>query len=491
MERKFRKDAKAVNTAFASFFLNDKKKPIVEHQFFAIFLWHVNCNSKRASEKLVDFKEEYALEHRTLLALLKAEVKPAVGCTEPAAVAMAAGRAASLLGGSIQRINVWVSKNIYKNAMGVMLPNTGEAGLDLAVALGVIIGKPEKELQILELVTEEVLIKAKRFIDDGKVEVGLADNEGVYIRARAEGENGWDEIEIADSHTNIIREIKNGETIFIRDKRAEEPVPQDNSIDVTGYSLKDLIEAIETVPLEDIRFLQEGIEMNMLIAAKGLEIKPGKGLGIGLKQLMDRGLLSKDIANSARIAVAAACDARMAGVNFPVMSSMGSGNHGIEVIIPLAVVAQEINAPTERVLRALALSHLICAFVKQRTGKLTPICGCSIAAGVGVTAAITWLKGGSQIQIEGAIKNVIGNLTGMICDGAKGGCAFKLSTTAGEAVTAAHLALDGLTISCHDGIISFTVEETIRNLGDLCQEGLANTDAAILKIMMQKTCHAS
>lgn len=425
------------------------------------------------------------MSKESFLTLLKNEVKPALGCTEPAAVAWAVAKAAEYLNSKISKVAVCVSTNVFKNAKAVIIPNTQESGLHLAGALGVILRNPEKELQLFEDITVESLEKAHQFILENRIEVKLSSHEGFYIEAMVEGEAGWAKVYVSGGHTNMIKAEINGEVIYENKSFPEsELVPCDTNI--TAYRIIDLIDFIETVPVEEISFLENGITMNIFMAEKGLELKPGLGLGGGLQKLLECGIISNDLVNKVRIAVAAACDARMAGLNSPIMSCMGSGNHGIEAIVPLAVVAKEIKAPGERVIRALALSHLVTAYVKQHTGKLTPICGCSVAAGVGVTAGITWLIGGNFEQIAGAIKNVIGNLTGMICDGAKGGCALKLSTSAAEAVTSAYLAVKGVIISPSDGIISAAVEDTIRNLGEISISGMSNADQTILKIMMEK-----
>lgn len=424
------------------------------------------------------------LQHNALISLLNSEVKPALGCTEPAAVALAVAKATKLLGGGIENIIVTVSGNLLKNAMGVTIPNTREVGLEMAAALGMIKGNPDKELEVFDGVADGDVEKARRFTALGNVRVHLAKENGFYIRARVEGEGGWAEVYVVGSHTNIVKMIVNGIKIFSKDSQGG--LDDHETVDVTQYTLADFVEAIETIPVDQISFLQDGIDMNLFIASRGLELNAGLGVGAALKSLLDKGVVCADVVYKARMIVAAACDARMAGLKIPVMSTSGSGNHGIEAILPIAVVAEEMDAPKEKVLRALAFSHLVTAFVKQHTGKLSPICGCSVAAGAGAAAAIVWLMGGKIEQIEGAIKNIIGNLAGMICDGAKGGCALKLSTSAGEAIIAAQLALQGVIVSPKDGIISNTVEETVKNLGRVSSSGMTCTDEAILQIMINK-----
>ena len=422
--------------------------------------------------------------HDEWIAMLRDEVRPALGCTEPAAVAFTVAKARDFLGGQINRIRLSVSGNIYKNALAVTIPNTAEAGLQMAAALGLLCGDVDKGLQVFTGVGMEDVIKAKELLRKGAVDIRILKAEGVYIEARVEGEHGWAEVVVSGGHTHVTRTLVNGNLVF----RASDPLSlsRRKDRDLTDYSLEELIQAVEQFPLADIAFLQDGIDMNLAMAETGLALRAGLGVGAGLKDLMERGVLGSDLSNRTKMTVAAAADARMAGVDQPVMSTMGSGNQGIGAIVPVALVAREQKASSEQTLRALALSHLLTAYVKTFAGRLSTMCGCAVAAGVGAAAALTWLMGGTTEQVAGAVKNMIGNLAGMICDGAKGGCALKLSTSAGEAILAANLALTGVSISAKDGIIEVSVEETIRNLGRLSSSGMLCTEETILAIMLQK-----
>ncbi len=422
--------------------------------------------------------------HKTLISFLSSEVKPALGCTEPAAVAWTTAQAKNLLGGRIELVEVTVSRNIYKNAMSVIVPPTQEAGVSIAAALGVVMEGPAEDLLLLQSVTVTDVAKARELTEQGKVKLVLSEQEGVYIRARVIGNRGWAEAHVAGSHTNMVKAIVNGATILtLREDGFES---KSAMVDFTGYSFGELVKTVVNLPLEDISFLQAGIEMNLFIAEKGLENTVGLGVGTGLKSLLAKGLLSNDLANRVRMNVAAACDARMAGLRLPVMTTVGSGNHGIVAIVPVAIAAREMNASQTQVLRALALSHVITAYVKNHTGRLSPVCGCAVAAGAGAAAALTWLWGGNLAQMEGAVKNIIGNLVGMLCDGAKGGCALKLSTSAGEAVIAAQLALQNVIVSSSDGIVAETLEGTVQNLGQISTDGMLSTDPVILAVLMRK-----
>lgn len=423
------------------------------------------------------------LQYKELFELLRSEIRPALGCTEPVAIALAAAKAASLIDGTIRHIHVEVSRNIYKNALAVTIPNTHESGLELAAALGALCRNPDKELELLDDITNEDIKLAKQLIADHTVTVTIAPQGGLFIKARVETAKGYAAVYVEGGHTQVVKTIVNGTTADL-DTAGQ---LQKRQYDLTRYSLDDLIIAIETVDLAEISFLQEGIDMNLFIAAKGLETEAGLGVGAGLQKMMNQGIVSNDVMNKARVAVAAACDARMAGLGYPVMTTMGSGNQGIGATVPLAIVAREYDVSNEKLLRSLALSNLVTAYVKQFTGKLSSACGCSIAAGVGVTAAVAWLMGGTSSQVKGAMQNMIGNLAGMICDGAKGGCALKLATSAAEAIFSAQLALQNIIISSKDGIIGSTIEATIKNLGAISAPGNDSMGDAILAIMLEKS----
>lgn len=399
-------------------------------------------------------------------------------------MALAVAKARDYLGGRIDGIKLAVSGNIYKNALAVTIPHTEEAGLEMAAVLGLLKGEADRGLEVFAGVGPAEVKQAKLLVARGLAQVRIADREGIFIEAHLEGERGWVEVVIADQHTHVASVRVNGkmrqqEEGYDKQERSGSWFPDE-------YKLSELVEQVERLRPEDIEFLRDGLEMNLAMAELGLQSKPGLALGAGLKSLIERGFLSDDVGNRARVAVAAACDARMAGSDQPVMSSMGSGNHGIVAIVTVAVLAQEIGATEERTLRALALSHLVTAFVKQYTGRLSTMCGCAVAAGAGAAAAAAWLQGGKAEQVAGAVQNIIGNLAGMICDGAKGGCAFKLSTAAAEAILSSEMALAGVIINPVDGIISPTVEATVRNLGRLSSAGMTCAEETILDIMLHK-----
>lgn len=417
---------------------------------------------------------------KMLVEIIQAEILPAIGCTEPAAVALAVAWAARFLGGRLEKLEVTVSGNIFKNGMAVMIPNTGRFGLERAAALGAFLD-PEEELNLFNSVHSSQLNQAEKMLEEGRVKLEVGSEDGVFIHVRAWAERENVEVWITGKHTNLSRVVKNGILIYQEKEREQ---TKNSTLDLTSLTLQELIQTVSDLTVNQLNFLHYGIEINLQIAEEGLQFAPGLGVGSGLKKYF--GNSSTDLIHTVRTHVAGACDARMAGLNRPVMTVSGSGNHGLEAIIPVALVAQSTKTSEERTLQAVALSILVTAYVKRFIGRLSPVCGCSIAAGSGVAAALTWLQGGSYEQIGGAVKNIIGNLTGMICDGAKGGCALKLSSAAAEAMLSAELALQDIIISARDGIISLSVEETIANLGVICANGLSGMDRTLLSVMTAK-----
>lgn len=421
---------------------------------------------------------------KKLLQTLINGVKPALGCTEPVAVGLAAAKALEGINGEIEKVKVKVSPNIFKNGMGVGIPGTKEIGLLFAAALGVTCGDSNLGLEVFRPVNDIGISQAEKLISKNIVNVELEIEKGnFYIEAEVETSMGKGICIIKDNHTNIVYVEANGKVLFSKDEVCKTNSHSNEYLkDIT---LQDIREFVETVPYSDIEFLLEGVKLNMDIAKAGLEKKSGPGLGAAMNLLMNEGVMQKDVINEARVLTSAACDARMAGVNMPVMSSAGSGNHGITAIIPPTVVCEYMGYNDEKLARTLAFSHLTTAYIKVFTGGLSPVCGCAVAAGIGASASITWALGGTNEQIGGAIKNMIGTLTGMVCDGAKGGCAFKLSTASSEAIIQAKLAMANVIINNIDGIISPEVERTIRNLGSFCNEGMKNADNEIIDIMLK------
>jgi len=437
--------------------------------------------------KLGKYKErlgEMGVDKQTsklLLDMVKEETIPAIGCTEPVAVAYAASVAKKHFKGEMNRLIVNVSISIFKNGKSVTIPNTNECGLDLAASLGSICGEPEDGLCIFRNVTQDYIKEAHDLIAEDKVKVNWSLNTpSVYVEVIMENDFNIVEVVLKNAHNHI-------ESVKVNKKIVYENVLDYSNKTTADFlknlTFKDLRLICEEIDIEKLDFIEEGIQMNMMAAEKGLKEKKGLGLGASLLALQKKGMLSSDASQIARMYTAAGADMRMGGDSCPIMTSAGSGNQGLGVVIPIVVVAKERNIPTEKLYRAIFYAHMINKFVKQYTGKLSALCGCAIAAGVGASAAITWMLGGDDEHISGAVQNMMANLTGMLCDGAKETCAIKLSTSASEAVLSAYLANDNVISKSNTGILGKTAEETMKNLGILCNKGLLDTNEVIVNIM--------
>ena len=422
------------------------------------------------------------------------EVAPALGCTEPSAIALAAAAASTLLAGEEpERIRLWVDPNIYKNAFAVSIPGTdGESGLGLAAALGAVGGDPARGLEVLETIGGDDLARARELVRAGAVEVNLLDDHhGLYVRASVSSIGHVANCVIEGVHDNITGLTLDGKDLgdhkLIKESRGDHESLEELETWIRTLTLSQLLDLLDDLDTEDMEFLQQGIEYNSRLAEYGLKHGPGLGIGLGLERLANEGMISRDMVLASRILTSAAADARMSGAKLPAMSSGGSGNHGLTAILPIVAINEFIKVDEkDRILKAVALSHLVTAYVKAHTGRLTAICGCSVAAGAGAAAGVTYLMGGSLNHISGAIKNIVGDLAGVICDGAKDSCAMKLATAAGAAVHAGLFSLHGIFVQSTDGIIGFTSEQTMENVGTLSSEGMIEADRAILRIMLEK-----
>ena len=401
---------------------------------------------------------------KQLVDILVAEVKPALGCTEPVAVALACAKAKELLGEEIVKHNVLVSPNVYKNGMCVGIPGTDRLGLKISVALGFIGGHSENGLRVLETLTEEEVKAAEQYIDTTPISISPAETkEKVYIEVSLEGKTRTSKVVIRTKHDNFVYLESNGEVLLNEEVKEEVAATtaeeKENILDT--ITIKELVENIENLEFEEIEFLLEGISMNEEMAKYGLNQKIGVGVGYGMKKSMESGLLGDDLINNAMMITAAASDARMAGVKLPVMSSNGSGNHGITAILPIVAYSKKFPQTDERLAKSLAISHLVTAYVKNFTGRLSAVCGCGVAASTGATAGISWLMSGDIKQVEGAMENIVASLSGMICDGAKSGCALKLASAASAAVQSAIIANQDCFVPPLNGIVGTSVEQFI------------------------------
>jgi L-cysteine desulfidase len=433
------------------------------------------------------------MDSRLLISLLKAEVIPAMGCTEPGAVALASAQAGKVLKKPIDSIEIIVNANIYKNGMAVGIPGTGSTGLEIAAALGAIKKQPEKQLSVLAAVSPEELTDALQLLSEGRIQITVDDDKSnLWICALIKAGSEWSRVIIADHHTNIISIEHNGEVIFSKlSDPARQAVDNRQVLRGSDITIAGLIAAVEQIPSQELTFLLDGVEMNLAAAQLGSARQLGMGIGHVFAEMQGQGIMADDIINYAKRLTAAAADVRMSGETVPIMSSAGSGNHGITVILPVYAVAERINCSKERLTQAIAISHLVTIYIKIHTGSLSALCGCAVAAATGASAAITWLLGEDIAKIQAAMKNVIANLTGMICDGGKVGCALKLSTAAATAVESALLAQRHIIVPSTNGIIAPTIEETICNLGKISNPGMVETDKIILKVMLAKGAQKS
>ncbi|MCW8328561.1 L-serine ammonia-lyase, iron-sulfur-dependent, subunit alpha [Photobacterium sp. SDRW27] len=417
---------------------------------------------------------------------VKKEVVPALGCTEPVSVALAAAIATRNLKGKPNRIDAFVSPNLMKNGMGVGVPGTGMVGLPIAAAVGALAGEPEAELEVLKNITEADVEQAKLMLEQHQVCVGVAKVTNILF-AKVTVSDGTDEatVIIADGHTQVVSIEVNGKAIFIADPQpvaSNSDQPKNIFSEATAH---DIYEFALNVPIEDIQFIVESLELNDALSREGLTGKYGLQIGATFQRNVDRGLLSGGLLTDVLRRTSAASDARMDGAMKPAMSNSGSGNQGIAATMPVVVVAEHLKADADTTARALMMSHLMAIYIKSYQNKLSALCGATTAS-MGAVAGMTWLLGGRFEQISAAICSMIGDITGIICDGAKTSCAMKVSSSASAAVKAALMALDGIRVTGSEGIVADDVDTSIRNMSALANGAMTQTDVQILDIMVHK-----
>lgn len=413
------------------------------------------------------------------ITLLKREVVPALGCTEPMSVALAAANCLKLLGETPTRISVWVSGNLFKNGMGVGVPGTGMIGLPVAAAVGITGGNPDAGLEVLKTLTPEQVEAAKALLPVIKVDVKDVPDV-LYAEVLAEVRGHSARVVICTDHTRIILMEKDGEVLM---EQASAPGVQIQPAK-PAMTLREIVDFALEVPLAEIDFIREAATMNQALADEGLQ---GYGLKIGkiLTEQVERKLLSDDLMTLAMRLSSAASDARMDGAMLPAMSNSGSGNQGIAATMPVVAAARFLKASDEQLTRALVMSHLVAIYIKTYQNKLSALCAASTAA-MGAGAAITWLLGGQYQQISHCINNMIGDVSGIICDGAGSACSMKVSTSTSAAVKSSLMAINNLHVPQSEGIVSDDVDQTIANLGRLSKEGMLDTDIEIINIMRAK-----
>lgn len=423
---------------------------------------------------------------KQIIALINQEVVPAVGCTEPMAVALCTARATEALGCPPEKITALLSANILKNAMGVGIPGTGMIGLPIAIALGALIGKSDYQLEVIKDLDEEALKRGKAYIQDGKhIDIKLKENitEKLYIEITVEAGDDKATAIIAGGHTNFVYEAHNNKVIF--DKRqSTDKVEETSDIELNMRTVWDFA---TTTPINEINFITKTRDYNLRAAEESKKGNYGHNLGKTIRRPLSSGIFGKTIFSRIISETALACDARMGGAMIPVMSNSGSGNQGICATNPVAVYAEENNNTQEELIRALVLSHLTAIYIKQSLGKLSALCGCVVAS-IGSSCGIVYLMGGDYTHVCHAVKNMIANLTGMICDGAKPSCSIKICSGVSSALLSALLSMEGEHVTATEGIIEEDVDRSIHNLTSIGKQAMSPTDEMVLDIMTHKGC---
>ena len=421
-----------------------------------------------------------------IISLVNKEVVPAIGCTEPMAVALCTAKAATTLGRRPERIEVFLSPNMLKNAMGVGIPGTGMIGLPIAVSLGALIGKPEYELEVLKDLTPATLEQGKRYINDADIDIKLKQGnvDKLYIEVVCRAGSDMATAIISGSHTHFVFVERNGEVVM--DNRGGHGGSDEEEDDIQ-LNFRLVYDFATTAPLDEISFILKTKEYNMKAAEESIKGNYGHCLGKTMDRPLSHGIFGNNIFSHILSRTASACDARMGGAMIPVMSNSGSGNQGICATNPVVVYAMENENTEEELIRALMLSHLTAIYIKQSLGKLSALCGCVVAS-TGSSCGITYLMGGDYTRICNSVKNMVANLTGMICDGAKPSCALKISSGVSTALLSALLSMEGKCVTSAEGIVDDDVDKCIHNLTSIGADAMRATDDMVLDIMTHKSC---
>jgi len=390
--------------------------------------------------------------------LLNKELKEGLGCTEIASIGLACAKASELIDGEVEKLDLVIDIGLFKNAHGVTIPNTDKYGIKLAASLGAILKNSQKELTLFQDIDRKIINKAENLIIKEKVNVDVKYINKFYIDVKVYGKDEWAEVLVIDSYQNIVKIIKDDKVIFYKQEKAKEEI-----IDITKVTINEIIEEIEKIPIEELDFIREAIEMNLSLAEKGINKKLDRGVAFGLNSLMEKGVIKDDLINKVCLYTTAASDARMAGLGSSTMTLMGSGNKGIQAIVPVAMTGKFKNVEEEKIIRGVAISCLITIYIRQWVSIVSPLCGTSLAA-IGASAGITYILGGPIKNIEGSIKNMCGGVTGIICDEVKEGCSLKIRTNTENALMSAYLSMEDIVSITKDNIIEDRVEDIIKSL---------------------------
>lgn len=420
-----------------------------------------------------------------LTKLIRDDMKPALGVTEPGAIAFAVSKARSYVGGKLDRVELTLNSGMYKNAFTCGIPGSRFCGNEYAAALGVLAGNPEKGLECLAAVTDMDNAMAEILVRTGRIQVRMSEiTSRIFIEAKVTAEEGEAVVTIRDSHTNIVKIVENGRTILEKADEGE----QENAMPplIHRYTLEQLLSYVREVPLEEIQFIQAAHTMNYKLMEEGLE-SPRTTFSRCLLDENGGSIISEDEQKTASLLCSAAIEARVIGLSRPAMSITGSGAHGIIATMPLYAACQVRGHSEEQLLRATALSYLICMYIKEYSGRLSAFCGCAIAAGTGMACGLTYLRGGMEKEMEYTINNMASSITGMICDGGNQGCVMKGVVAVDAAYRSVDLAMKGVHIDKVHGVNGNTPEETMRYMGLIASPGMVGTEKTIVEILEHKS----
>ncbi|OCT15024.1 hypothetical protein A8709_12960 [Paenibacillus pectinilyticus] len=424
------------------------------------------------------------MEKHTFIQILKSELVVALGCTEPVAIALAAAKARTYVSGPIEKITVKASAGIIKNALAVGIPGTHLTGIDFVAALGAIAGNAEKQLEVLADIQPDDIAMAQSMVEQGKAVFELADTtKKLYIEVLVETEQSYAKVIITDNHTNITLIEVDGKVVDAGG--CANATFKSSKEDRSELTIDGIVDFVNSVDLLELDLVKQSIELNRKAGLDGLANAYGLEVGKTIKENVAKGILSDDLTSHAMALAAAGSDARMAGSTMPVMANSGSGNQGIAATNPVVAAAEKLGATEEQLIRAVALSHFVTIHIKSKFGRLSALCGVTVS-GTGASCGITYLLGGGKTEIKSAIQNMLGNVTGMMCDGAKGGCAMKVATCTSAAVQSALLASKGMSISSTNGFIEEDAEKTIDNFCRIGNEATSEVDKLILDMMLHK-----
>ena len=427
------------------------------------------------------------MEKTQWLNLLKQDVVPALGCTEPVCVALCAAYAAAQFTDEIHSITVYTNAGIFKNGMSAGIPNYTQVGLPWAAAIGASLKNPEKELRLLEDLTQDILDSAATLVETGKVSDSMEPAvSGLYVSCTLQGTGTSITAVIRDAHTNLVRLEKNGSVLLDSQSSSQAGSAATDIDTLKSMTIAPLRAMVDTASEEELAFLMDGVEMNEALASYSETIPLGVGIGDALRSKIGSEIFANDLLNRILLKAASAAESRLDGCPLPTMSSSGAGTKGLVVILPVSETAKALQASTIQTLRALAFAHLVNRYINAWIGKLSPMCSCVMASSTAASAAIAYLMGGTDAQIGYAIRNMSGTVTGMICDGGKVGCALKVATGSAAAFLCAITAVRDAALRTTDGICAETPEQCIRNMARIGIRGMAQTDSEILAIMTEK-----